>query len=95
MNKEEAKYPSQQKLLVAIDKLFTKLIRNRNSLMDDKHSEDFQENVTCLDLQIAQCIKKSAKITLGGYTNLPEEMWEWEPYFQLDAKLLPKSCHIA
>ena len=46
MNKEEAKYPSQQKLLVAIDKLFTKLIRNRNSLMDDKHSEDFQEKLS-------------------------------------------------
>ena len=32
-----------------------------------------------------------AKVTKGGYNDIPMNMWEWEPYFSIDKKLLPKT----
>ena len=94
MKEDEAKYQSQRKLLIAIDKFFMKLIRNRDSLIQKKkHPKTFEKEIINLDLQIAQCIKKRARVTKGGYTNIPEKMWEWEPFYKLDSKLLPKTCH--
>ena len=33
---------------------------------------------------------KRAKITKGGYNFILNEMWDWQPHFSLDNRLLPK-----
>ena len=43
-----------------------------------------------IDLRISMCIKNRARLTLGGYSYLPEEMYDWEPYYEIDRRLLPK-----
>ena len=37
------------------------------------------------------CIKKRARLTKGGYSYLPEEMYDWEPIYEIDKRLLPKT----
>ncbi len=50
-----------------------------------------KDKIIILDLRIAMCIKKRARVTLGGYSHLPEEMYEWEPFYDIDKRLLPKT----
>ena len=50
-----------------------------------------RDRIIILDLRIAMCIKKRARVTLGGYSYLPEEMYEWEPFYDIDRRLLPKT----
>ena len=50
-----------------------------------------KDKIIILDLRIAMCIKKRARVTLGGYSYLPEEMYEWEPFYDIDRRLLPKT----
>ena len=50
-----------------------------------------KDKIIILDLRIAMCIKKRARVTLGGYSYLSEEMFGWEPFYDIDRRLLPKT----
>ena len=89
-NDSEPKYPSQVDELNAIDKIFSKTLKLRDSLIKRDLKTD-RDKIRTLDLKISICIKKRAKVTKGGYNNIPMNMWEWKPYFSIDKKLLPKT----
>ena len=84
------KYPSQVDELNAIDKIFSKTLKLRDSLIK-KDSKADRDTIRSLDLKISICIKKRAKVTKGGYNDIPMNMWDWKPYFSIDKKLLPKT----
>ena len=92
MSKKDSvpKYPSQVDELNAIDKIFSKTLKLRDSLIKRDLKTD-RDKIRTLDLKISICIKKRAKVTKGGYNNIPMNMWEWKPYFSIDKKLLPKT----
>ena len=92
MSKKDSvpKYPSQVDELNAIDKIFSKTLKLRDSLIKRDFKTD-RDKIRTLDLKISICIKKRAKVTKGGYNNIPMNMWEWKPYFSIDKKLLPKT----
>ena len=50
-----------------------------------------KDKIIILDLRIAMCIKKRARVTLGGYSYLSEEMYGWEPFYDIDRRFLPKT----
>ena len=74
----------------AIDKIFSKTLKLRDSLIKRDSKAD-RDKIRTLDLKISICIKKRAKVTKGGYNEIPMNMWEWKPYFPIDKKLLPKT----
>ena len=84
------KYPSQVDELNAIDKIFSETLELRDSLIKRDSKAD-RETIIALDLKISICIKKRAKVTKGGYNDIPLNMWEWKPFFPIDKKLLPKT----
>ena len=86
----EPKFPSQLHEMNAIDKIFIKTLRQRDKLII-KDSKTNHDKIRTLDLKISICIKKRAKVTKGGYNDIPRNMWEWEPHFSMDKKLLPKT----
>ena len=92
MSKRESdpKYPSQLDEMNAIDKIFNKTLEQRNRIIKSNSKLD-RDKIRTLDLKISICIKKRAKVTKGGYNDIPMNMWEWEPYFSIDKKLLPKT----
>ena len=92
MSKRESdpKYPSQLDEMNAIDKIFNKALEQRNRIIK-RNSKLDRDKIRTLDLKISICIKKRAKVTKGGYNDIPMNMWEWEPYFSIDKKLLPKT----
>jgi len=92
MSKRESdpKYPSQLDEMNAIDKIFNKTLEQRNRIIKRNSKLDC-DKIRTLDLKISICIKKRAKVTKGGYNDIPMNMWEWEPYFSIDKKLLPKT----
>jgi hypothetical protein len=92
MSKKESvpKYPSQMDEMNAIDKIFSKTLRQRDNIIK-RNSKADRDIIRTLDLKISICIKKRAKVTKGGYNDIPMNMWEWEPYFSIDKKLLPKT----
>ena len=92
MSKRESdpKYPSQLNEMNAIDKIFNKALEQRNRIIK-RNSKLDRDKIRTLDLKISICIKKRAKVTKGGYNDIPMNMWEWEPYFSIDKKLLPKT----
>ena len=85
----EPKYDSQLETLLAIDKLFFKSLKKRDSLIKDDE-KGYSENIKTLDLQISMCIKKRGKVTKGGFNYILVEMWDWRPHFPMDSRLLPK-----
>ena len=92
MSKRESvpKYPSQLDEMNAIDKIFNKTLKQRNKIIKTNSKAD-RDKIRTLDLKISICIKKRAKVTMGGYNEIPMKMWEWRPYFSIDKKLLPKT----
>ena len=92
MSKKDSgpKYLSQIDELNAIDKIFSKTLKLRDSLIKRDSKAD-RDKIRTLDLKISICIKKRAKVTKGGYNEIPMNMWEWKPYFPIDKKLLPKT----
>ena len=67
----EPKYDSQLETLLAIDKLFFKSLKKRDSLIKDDE-KGYSENIKTLDLQISMCIKKSGKGTKVGFNYILE-----------------------
>ena len=95
MSKRESvpKYPSQLDEMNAVDKIFNRTLIQRNKIIK-RNSKVDREKIRTLDLKMSMCIKKRAKVTKGGYNDIPINMWEWIPHFSIDKKLLPKTIWI-
>ena len=85
------KYKSQTKIFDQIETIFEKALIERDRLIKEQSNNSMMGRIIILDLRIAMCIKKRARVTLGGYSYLPEEMYEWEPFYDIDRRLLPKT----
>ena len=85
------KYKSQTKIFDQIETNFEKALIERDRLIKEQSNNSMRDRIIILDLRIAICIKKRARVTLGGYSYLPEEMYEWEPFYDIDRRLLPKT----
>ena len=72
-----------------IEKLFYTELKKRNKIIKEKDDDNFQI-IKKIDIKIAYYIERRAKLSKGGYNYIPKEMWEWQPYFDIDKKLLPK-----
>ena len=86
------KYKSQLKIFERMIVVFDKAIKERDLLLNNQISHENKEKIIVVDLRISMCIKKRARLTLGGYSYLPEKMYDWEPYYEIDRKLLPKTA---
>ena len=62
-----------------------------HSVLEWLYKPENKEKIIVVDLRISMCIKKRARLTLGGYSYLPEKMYDWEPYYEIDRRLLPKT----
>ena len=85
------KYKSQAKIFDQIETIFEKALIERDKLIKKQVNKSMKDKIIILDLRIAMCIKKRVRVTLGGYSYLPEEMYEWEPFYDIDRRLLPKT----
>ena len=85
------KYKSQTKIFDQIETVFEKALIERDRLIKEQSNNSMRDRIIILDLRIAMCIKKRARVTLGGYSYLPEEMYEWKPFYDIDRRLLPKT----
>ena len=85
------KYKSQSKIFDQIETIFEKALIERDKLIKKQSNNSMRDRIIILDLRIAMCIKKRARVTLGGYSYLPEEMYGWEPFYDIDRRLLPKT----
>ena len=85
------KYKSQKKVFDQVKLVFEKAIKNRKSLLNSQVMHENKDKIIILDLRISICIKKRARLTLGGCSYLPEEMYDWEPIYEIDRRLLPKT----
>ena len=85
------KYKSQLKIFERMIVVFDKAIKERELLLNNQISHENKEKIIVTDLRNSMCIKKRARLTLGGYSYLPEKMYDWEPYYEIDRKLLPKT----
>ena len=86
------KYKSQLKIFERMIVVFDKAIKERDLLLSNQINHENKEKIIVVDLRISMCIKKRARLTLGGYSYLPEKMYDWEPYYEIDRKLLPKTA---
>ena len=85
------KYKSQLKIFERMIVVFDKAIKERELLLNNQISHENKEKIIVVDLRISMCIKKRASLTLGGYSYLPEKMYDWEPYYEIDRRLRPKT----
>ena len=85
------KYKSQLKIFERMIVVFDKAIKERELLLNNQIGHENKEKIIVIDLRISMCNKKRARLTLGGYSYLPEKMYDWEPYYEIDRKLLPKT----
>ena len=85
------KYKSQAKVFHQIEVVFEKALIERDQLIRKQVRDSMRDKIIILDLRIAMCIKKRARVTLGVYSYLPEKMYEWEPFYEIDRRLLPKT----
>ena len=85
------KYKSQFDIFNRVKAVFEKALIERDKLIKQQVNDPMKDKIIILDLRIAMCIKKRARVTLGGYSYLPEEMYEWEPFYDIDKRLLPKT----
>ena len=83
------KFVNQFDELKVIDNLFFEKLKKRNKIIKEENDYDYHK-IRDIDIKIAIYIKKRAKLSKGGYNYIPKEMWEWEPYFDIDKTLLPK-----
>ena len=81
MSKKDSgpKYPSQVDELNAIDKIFGKTLKLRDSLIKRDLKTD-RDKIRTLDLKISICIKKRAKVTKGGSKVTKSHMFSCPSY---------------
>ena len=87
--KSGPKFNYQSDALKLIDKLFYLELKRRSKIIKEKNKQNYHK-IKKIDIKIAYYIKRRAKLSKGGYNYIPKEMWEWEPYFDINKKLLPK-----
>ena len=78
MSKKESvpKYPSQVDEMNAIDKIFSKTLKQRNNIIK-RNSKADRDLIRTLDLKISICIKKRAKVTKLNISLLFLEYLKW------------------
>lgn len=84
------KYRSQSEVFERLMIVFSKAIIEREALIKGQIKDENKKEIISIDLRISMCIKNRARLTLGGYSYLPEKMYDWEPYYEIDRRLLPK-----
>ena len=84
------KYSSQSEVFERLMIVLSKAIIEREALINGQIGDENKKEIIVIDLRISMCIKNRARLTLGGYSYLPEEMYDWEPYYKIDRRLLPK-----
>ena len=84
------KYSSQSEVFDRLMIVFRRAIIERDALIKGQIEDENKKKIIIIDLRISMCIKNRARITLGGYSYLPEDMYDWEPYYETDRRLLPK-----
>ena len=82
------KFNNQLPILEKIDHLFYSKIKYRKILLNDKNKNT--EEIKRIDIALAYYIKQRAKLTKGGFNFIPKGMWEWQPIFEINSRLLPK-----
>ena len=90
-NYGEPKYKSQSLVFDRLKVVFDDAIKERDELLSNQKNNENKDKIVKVDLRIAMCIKKRARFTKGGYSYLPEEMYDWEPVYKIDKRLLPKT----
>ena len=50
-----------------IETIFEKALIERDRLIKEQSNNSMRDRIIILDLRIAMCIKKRARVTLGGY----------------------------
>ena len=76
-NYGEPKYKSQSLVFDRLKVVFDGAIKERDELLSNQKNNENKDKIVKLDLRIAMCVKKRAKLTKGGYSYLPEEMYAW------------------
>ena len=87
----EPKYESHSLVFDRLKVVFDGAIKERDELLFNQKNNENKDKIIKLDLRIAMCVKKRASLTKGGYSYLPEEMYDWEPVYEIDKRLLPKT----
>ena len=90
-NYGEPKYKSQSLVFDRLKVVFGDAIKERDELFSSQKNNENKDKIVKVDLRIAMCIKARARLTKGGYSYLPEEMYDWEPVYEIDKRLLPKT----
>ena len=90
-NYGEPKYKSQSLVFDRLKVVFDDAIKERDELLSIQKINEYKDKIVKVDLRIAMCVKKLARLTKGGYSYLPEEMYDWEPVYEIDKRLLPKT----
>ncbi len=90
-NYGEPKYKSQSLVFDRLKVVFDNAIKEREDLLSNQKNNENKNKIIKVDLRIAMCVKKHARLTKGGYSYLPEEMYDWEPVYEIDKRLLPKT----
>ena len=85
------KYESQSLAFDRLKVVFDGAIKERDELLSNQKNNENKDKIVKLDLRIAMCVKKRARLTKGGYSYLPEKMYDWEPVYEIDKRLLPKT----
>lgn len=91
LNMEDLNINLKKKVFDQVKVVFEKAVINREILLNSQVKHEHRDKIIILDLRISICIKKRARLTLGGYSYLPEEMYDWEPFYEIDRRLLPKT----
>lgn len=90
-NYGEPKYKSQSLVFDRLKEVFDNAIKERDELLFNQKNNENKDKIVKIDLKIAMCVKKRARLTKGGYSYLPGEMYDWEPFYEIDKRLLPKT----
>ena len=90
-NYGEPKYKSQSLVFDRLKVVFDDAIKERDELLSNQKNNENKDKIVKVDLRIGMCIKKRARLTKGGYSYLSEEMYDWEPVYEIDKRLLPKT----
>ena len=87
----DPKYESQRNLYNLIIEIFDKALLEKEKKLISQKNHSNKNEVIIIDLKIAMCIKEMAKIVKGGYSSLPLKMYDWDPAYEIDKSLLPKT----
>ena len=90
-NYGEPKFKSQSLVFDKLKIVFDNAIKERDKLLINQKNNENKDKIVKVDLKIAMCVKKRARLTKGGYSYLPEKMYDWEPIYEIDKRLLPKT----